>query len=239
MRIFLKAAIAALAISAAMVGAAHAQDNCPVTTTTSTGPNGEIITRREACGFFEMTTTPGNRPPTTTTTTTNRSNTTTTTTTGGNSSSTSSSSSSTSTSSTHSPPQAPSIITIPGLGSPPTSLSRESVLSSSQPGAGGWNPASPPDLTPPELMISRPVARIVLYDNNTFRGRSIGITQNTPDLVRRRFSDVASAARSQGGVWELCSEPNYGGTCVTTNTDLVLSAEGVDNTIASVRLIGP
>lgn len=82
-------------------------------------------------------------------------------------------------------------------------------------------------------------AHSVLYDNNNFRGRSIGITQNTPDLVRRRFSDVASAARSQGGVWELCSEPNYGGTCVTTNTDLVLGAEGVDNTIASVRLIGP
>lgn len=69
--------------------------------------------------------------------------------------------------------------------------------------------------------------------------RSRRITQNTPDLGCRRFSDVASAARSQGGVWELCSEPNYGGTCVTADTDLVLGAAGVDNTIASVRLVQP
>ncbi|MEQ1818766.1 MAG: beta/gamma crystallin-related protein [Terricaulis sp.] len=89
------------------------------------------------------------------------------------------------------------------------------------------------------MALQRPMARIVLYDNNTFRGRNIGITQNTPDLGRRRFSDLASAARSQGGVWELCTEPNYGGTCVTTDTDLVLGAAGVDNTIASVRLIRP
>ena len=89
------------------------------------------------------------------------------------------------------------------------------------------------------MALQRPIARIVLYDNNNFRGRSIGITQNTPDLGRRRFSDLASAARSQGGIWELCSEPNYGGTCVTTDTDLVLGADGVDNTVASVRLIRP
>lgn len=235
MRVLLKAGVAALVMSAATVGVAHAQNNCPVTTTTSTGPNGEIITRREACGAVEITTTPGNRPPTTTTTTTtNRSNTTTTTTTGGNSSSTSSSTNSTSTSSTRSQPQ--STMSIPDRSTTPTSPSHDSVFSSSPPpGAGGWNPASPPN----PMAMQRPVARIVLYDNNNFRGRNIGITQNTPDLGRRRFSDLASAARSQGGVWELCSESNYNGTCVTTETDLVLGAAGVDNTIASVRLIRP
>jgi len=84
-----------------------------------------------------------------------------------------------------------------------------------------------------------PSARLVLFDANNFRGRNIGITSNTPNLERRRFSDIASTARSRGGVWELCSEPKCGGTCVSTDTDLDLNAAGVDNTIASVRLVRP
>lgn len=85
--------------------------------------------------------------------------------------------------------------------------------------------------------MQRPMARIVLYDNANFRGRNVGITVDTPNLQRRRFADLASAARPQGGVWELCSEPNYGGTCVRTDTDLDLDAAGIGNTVASVRLV--
>lgn len=226
MRVLLRAALAALAMSAASVGAAQAQNNCPVTETRSTGPNGETIIRREACGAVEITTVGGNSSTTSSTTSSTRNRTTTNTPPPTNQPSTPPPAN------TGAPNSTSSVMTIPGRnvgssGSPPP-MPQGNM-------GGGWNPAAVPD----PMSMQRPVARIVLYDNNNFRGRNIGITQNTPDLGRRRFSDLASAARSQGGVWELCTEPNYGGTCVTTDTDLVLGAAGVDNTIASVRLIRP
>lgn len=227
MRKLLTVAAAAMAMSVVTIGAAHAQNNCPVTETTSTGPNGETIIRREACGSVEII---SSAPPTTTSTTT----------------------SSTRTRTNNTPPANRPANTSPaanggnttassgGAGIPPSAnrntpainASRESVMS---PPPGGFNPAMPGD----PMALRRPVARLVLFDANNFRGRNIGITQNTPDLARRRFADVASAARSQGGVWELCSEPNYGGTCVTTDSDLDLTAAGVGDTIASVRLVRP
>jgi hypothetical protein len=225
MRLLLSAAVAALAMSATI--AAQAQNNCPVTETRSTGPNGETIIRREACGAVEIITQAPQTPTTTTTTTTTRSRTTTTTT----PSNAPSNSGATNTSGGGGG-IAPGTNRAPPL----VNSSRDTIMNGPpQGGAGGWNPANAPD----PMAMHRPMARIVLYDNNNFRGRNIGITQNTPDLGRRRFSDIASAARSQGGVWELCSEPNYGGACVTTDTDLVLAAENMNDTVASVRLVRP
>jgi len=223
MRVFLMAAIAVAALSASAIEAAQAQSNCPVTETRSTGPNGETIIRREACGAVEITTV-GGTSSTTSTTSSTRNRTTTNTPPPNQPPATNNGA-------TNTPSSNSSVMTVPG---------RNVGLSNLPPPApgnmgGGWGPANVPD----PMAMNRPMARIVLFDANNFRGRSIGITQNTPDLQRRRFSDVASAARSQGGVWELCSEPNYGGTCVRTDTDLVLDAAGVDNTIASVRLVGP
>lgn len=223
-------AVAAMAMSVGMIGAAHAQNNCPVTETTSTGPNGETIIRREACGSVEII---SSTPPATTSSTT-----------------------STTRSRTNNTPPANRPANTPpaanggntnsssgGGGIAPSAnhntgainASRGSVMSPPPGGAGGFNPAMPGD----PMALRRPVARLVLFDANNFRGRNIGITQNTPDLARRRFADVASTARSQGGVWEMCSEPNYGGTCVTTDSDLDLAAAGVGDTIASVRLVRP
>ena len=228
MRIILAAGVAALAMSATTIGAAQAQNNCPVTETQSTGPNGETIIRREACGAVEIIT---RAPPTTNSTTTSTTSNTrsrTTTTTPSNTPPPSASGGNTNASS------GGGITPGSNRNAPAINGSRDSIMNGPpQGGAGGWNPANAPN----PMAMQRPMARIVLYDANNFHGRNIGITQNTPDLGRRRFSDIASAARSQGGVWELCSEPNYGGACVTTDTDLVLSAEGMDNTIASVRLL--
>lgn len=226
MRGLLVAAGAAVAMLSAVTGAAHAQNNCPVTETTSTGPNGETIIRREACGAVEIITT---APPTTTSTTTSTTRSRTNNTPPVNR--TNNTPPATNNSNTTS-----SVMTIPGRNAP-TIGSNSNASTSAPPGhlGGGWNPANAGD----PMALRRPVARIVLFDANNFRGRNIGITQNTPNLERRRFADIASTARSQGGVWELCSEPNYGGTCVTTDTDLDLEAAGVGDTIASVRLIRP
>jgi len=100
-------------------------------------------------------------------------------------------------------------------------------------------------------MTRQQVARIVLYDPADFRGRRVGITQDTPDLGARNFTDVASSIRVYGGTWQLCEEANYGGACRCfsshTNlnrfgignpvTDTNLETEGFGDTVSSIRLI--
>jgi len=90
------------------------------------------------------------------------------------------------------------------------------------------------DAMPPMM---GPVARIVLYENANHRGHRIGITHDEPNLDERHFSDLASAARVQGGVWELCSAPNYGGTCHRVDADTDLDAAGYGDAVQSVRLV--
>lgn len=237
MRTLMMAACAALVMSAA-AGAAHAQDNnCPVTTTTSIGPNGETITRREACGAVEITTTGGRTPATPPANTSGANRSSSTTTTWGNGASTRTRTE-TETTTTSSPGSTETrtrststSVTRPDLSAPPVRAS-----------GPGWNaefggasnghdnlgdfPQPPADF-----------ARIVLFDRANFRGRSIGVTQDTPNLAQRRFVGLASAARVQAGVWELCTEPNYAGTCVTTDTNLDLAAAGLDDSVASIRQV--
>jgi hypothetical protein len=102
-----------------------------------------------------------------------------------------------------------------------------------------------------DWMTQQQVARIVLYDPANFRGRRIGVTQDTPDLGAREFADIASSIRVYHGIWQLCSEANYGGVCrcysshTNTNrfgignpvTDTDLTADDFADTVASVRLV--
>lgn len=249
----LSVALAALALVAQAPAWAEEGDPipCPITTTTSTGPNGETIVRRESCGGVEITTTGGSSqqtggPVTTTTTqsgggvthTTNddgshtrtrdRSRSATTTTEGPGYTETRTRSRSSSTSVT-----TPSASDIVGAMPPVRAGGQGWSVEIGGSGGGrdddddfGGIPQPPPDF-----------GRLVLFDNASFRGRSIGITQDTPNLGARRFSDVASAARVQAGVWEVCEEVNYGGRCIqlTSNTDL--DAAGMGDTVASVRRV--
>ncbi|HVK80343.1 MAG TPA: beta/gamma crystallin-related protein [Verrucomicrobiae bacterium] len=218
-----KFALAALAL-AALTTTAAAQTNpgdppCTITTTISTGPNGETITRREGCGQVQITSSGGNTSGTTSSSN-NRTRTNTATVTPN-------------TPSAPPPrantPPAPS----PGLGgmTPPARPNWDSDFGAANAGAhnaplGANFPQPPADF-----------ARIVLFDRADFRGRSIGITQDTPNLGSRRFDNLASSARLAGGVWELCTEPNYAGECtrLTANTDL--NAANLGDTSSSIRRV--
>lgn len=121
------------------------------------------------------------------------------------------------------------------------------------PGRRDWNASVGDDDADQndDWMTRQQVARIVLYDPNNFRGRRVGITQDTPDLGARNFADIASSIRVYHGTWQLCAEPNYGGVCRCfsshTNvnrfgignpvSDTSLEAEGFSDTVASVRLV--
>ncbi len=80
--------------------------------------------------------------------------------------------------------------------------------------------------------------RIVLFEHSDYRGRSIEIDRDTPDLSPMGFSDIASSARVQGGAWEVCENINYQGRCARVNGDLSdFTAIALSDRVSSVRKV--
>ncbi|MDZ4690273.1 beta/gamma crystallin-related protein [Terricaulis sp.] len=243
--------ILAAALVLGLTGAAAAQSAdgeaapCVITTTTSIGPNGETITEREGCGAVEMRITGGTPAPVPPTTSSNvtreartstvtdgqantrtRTDTRTQTTvqTDPNSSQTEIRTRSTSTS-----------VTTPDMGD------IGSMLPPVRASGAGWNVAiggaADGDDDFDALAPPPDFARIVLYDRADFRGRTIGVTRDTPNLAQRRFSGLASAVRVQAGVWEICTAANYAGSCAVVDADIDLEAAGLGDAIVSLRRV--
>ncbi|MFT3727960.1 MAG: beta/gamma crystallin family protein [Terricaulis sp.] len=242
-------AVMALTVTALAQSGSGANPPCQITTTTSTGPNGETITRREGCGGVEITSSGGHQnsaPSTPGATTHSNSSSSNTTHWGDTQTQTHSSTSSTTTTGpghsetvTHSSsttmtlPSAPSM-SPPSMPPPPIQA----------PGSPNWTPGAsfPPPNNGPFGDIPQPppdFARIVLFDNADFRGHSIGITQDTPNLQSRHFDKRASSVQLQGGRWQLCSEPNYGGHCIVVDENTDLAAAQMGDMVSSVRRIRP
>lgn len=70
--------------------------------------------------------------------------------------------------------------------------------------------------TPREM---RPYARpaqapaAVLFDGFSFRGRSVALRGAVTDLEHIGFNDRAESIRIDSGVWEFCTDANFGGEC--------------------------
>ncbi len=76
--------------------------------------------------------------------------------------------------------------------------------------------------------------RIVLYDSPGFRGRSVTITEAEPNVTF--FDNRAGSLEVQGGRWEVCDRPRYGGRCVTLSDDVRdLRTLGLNDRISSIR----
>lgn len=82
---------------------------------------------------------------------------------------------------------------------------------------------------------TQPVYRIVLYDRADFRGKSVGVTMDTPNLATRKFAAAASSLRVQGGAWEICTGPNYTGRCQIVTSAMDLDAAGLGDAVQSIR----
>ena len=63
-------------------------------------------------------------------------------------------------------------------------------------------------------------ARITVYDQPGYQGRSAVIDGDAPDLRWIQFNDRISSIRVEGGQWELCLEPDYRGTCQVIDESL-------------------
>ncbi len=52
-----------------------------------------------------------------------------------------------------------------------------------------------------------------LYERHEFRGRSVTLQREAPDLRRAGMDDRASSLRVSSGTWEACTEPGFRGDC--------------------------
>lgn len=79
---------------------------------------------------------------------------------------------------------------------------------------------------------------ITLYEHTNYEGASRTFYRSEPNLVGYNFNDIASSARVDGGVWEICEHVNYGGRCIRVGRDdRNFVPRGFNDMASSVRLI--
>lgn len=77
---------------------------------------------------------------------------------------------------------------------------------------------------------------IQLFEHIGFEGDIRTVDGRVADLARVDFGGVASSVRVAAGVWELCTEPHFGGTCKIVSRDLPdLREAGLNDRVWSVR----
>ena len=89
------------------------------------------------------------------------------------------------------------------------------------------------------LAISLPAAlagEITLYEQRDFRGDSLTLHRAAPNLQITGLNDSASSLVVRDGVWEVCSDPFYRGSCAQLRPGEYRKLDGLlNNTITSVR----
>lgn len=101
-----------------------------------------------------------------------------------------------------------------------------------------WNHrvTSARDLTEP---VPAPRASLELFQRPGFRGEAIGLDRNVRSLERRGIEERVSSIIVNEGVWELCSEPRFGGSCRTFEPGRYARlGPRLDNNVSSLRRIG-
>lgn len=78
--------------------------------------------------------------------------------------------------------------------------------------------------------------QLTLYTQRDFNGRSASINGAASGLGQWSMADKALSARVGSGRWELCTEPNFRGRCITIDrNERDLGRLGMGNNISSVR----
>jgi hypothetical protein len=77
-----------------------------------------------------------------------------------------------------------------------------------------------------------------LYEGRGFRGRSVVVTGDTPNLAYSGLNDRVGSIRfaSRSGPWQVCSDANFRGNCATIGGDIADTGQlGMRNAISSLR----
>ena len=56
-------------------------------------------------------------------------------------------------------------------------------------------------------------AALTIYKQPGFSGPALGVHEDTRDLTSSGFVDQASSIVVHSGLWQLCSQPDFGGDC--------------------------
>ncbi|WP_169788092.1 beta/gamma crystallin-related protein [Caldimonas brevitalea] len=80
---------------------------------------------------------------------------------------------------------------------------------------------------------------LVLFRHADFQGRSIGLDSREPDLNRFGLNDEVSSVVVRRGVWQLCSDAGYSGTCIELSPGSypTLRPYGLNDTLSSARRV--
>ena len=70
-----------------------------------------------------------------------------------------------------------------------------------------------PVVMPPLPLPTPEIPRIVLFDDDSFRGRSLAVNDELADLRRSTFNDDTASVMIESGNWEVCTDTYYRGQC--------------------------
>ncbi len=77
--------------------------------------------------------------------------------------------------------------------------------------------------------------QIDFYEQPGYRGRSVSITQQAPDLGFRGFGGGAASMTVKSGVWEVCSQAHFQGRCRIFGPGEYESLGGAQERVSSAR----
>jgi hypothetical protein len=78
--------------------------------------------------------------------------------------------------------------------------------------------------------------RVVLYQEDNFRGASLEVNGEVARIKQMRFDDRVSSIRVLSGTWELCEDDAFRGRCITVSRDEPrLDRMGFDDKLSSLR----
>jgi hypothetical protein len=79
---------------------------------------------------------------------------------------------------------------------------------------------------------------IKFFSGTTFTGRSLDLQEDTPNFADRRYNDRASSIIVTEGVWELCTNASYSGSCRVYGPGRYADLGwGMDGQISSARVV--
>jgi uncharacterized protein YcfJ len=84
-------------------------------------------------------------------------------------------------------------------------------------------------------------ARVTLYENEGFGGRSFSTETQVDSFARVGFNDRASSIVVENARWQVCEDDRFGGRCVVLGEGRYasLAAMGLNDRVSSLRLVDP
>lgn len=80
---------------------------------------------------------------------------------------------------------------------------------------------------------------LILFEHGDFRGRTLSVNGDEPNLGQLRFNDAASSIEVRRGRWEVCTDGYFRGSCRIVDANIPnLNYLRLNDSISSVRRIG-